>query len=144
MLGALLLCASSVLAQGAFIRDDSFDFRGIHHFSVHGQDENHLFTDLGTSSDFSLFKIHLKTGGNLGPNPTNTWWLNKIEMDIDNNGTIDGVVQHSGLSEHTFTHAFPEPLNGLREDHTIRFKLQFLNQQSGLTERTVYETITNY
>src|SRR5215470_11424894 len=36
-------------AQGAFARDDAYDFRGVHAFAVHGPDPDHLKAEIGTA-----------------------------------------------------------------------------------------------
>ena len=54
-------------AQTGFQRIDAYDFRGVHSFTVHGPDPDHLTDSFESQADFGLFKIHLKAGSNVGP-----------------------------------------------------------------------------
>lgn len=143
LFGIILLGFAWVsLAQaGFFQRNDLYDFRGLHSFSVNGPDPDNLFPKFDSPADFLTFKIRLKAGSNLGPSPGGPWWwLNKIEVDVNNDGTFEATT--TGAT--TFQHTFAAPPDGVKSTHDVAFKLQFIAPGGGATTRTVVHTVTSY
>ncbi|HXC67585.1 MAG TPA: alpha/beta fold hydrolase, partial [Nitrospiraceae bacterium] len=136
----ILVCLVAKEATGSFVRNDSYEFRGLHALSIHGRDPDHLFLDLGSEADFRRFRFFIKANSQLGPDPQGYWWLNSVEMDIND----DGIVEVTTSTQQYYNYTFPEPPNGIQQDHAIRFRMYFTNANNQGTWRTVYITVTVY
>ena len=123
---ALLTCASMPgVAQGAFVRNDAFDFNGVHQLQLGGPNINSVTANLVTAVDWRTFKINVKTGTQF----PGFWFVNAVEIDWTGDGSWDVEVSNSGLHSHTY----PQPGSSSGDVYTIRFRLKFSSTLGGQT-----------
>ncbi len=112
---------ASVKSQTNFVRNDSFDFEGVHEFiAAYDPNNNNVKYFINSDSDFPLFKLHiLKNRLNL-ISPTGPWIVVHYKVVIDGNTVQDWT----SADEMTISHSFPSP-SGISANHTFSFQIDY-------------------
>lgn len=80
---AVCLSSSAFTQSDIFVRNDGYDFTGLHYLKVGGSNPDNFNILITSDSDFRRFKLQLP--GRFRPDPY--WLVNKIRVDMNNDGT---------------------------------------------------------
>lgn len=134
-----ILCSNlPVLGQSNFSRNDNYDFTGKHYIRAFGSDLNNFSIKIESNSDFhNNFKLHvIKSRLDLAPD----YFANKYQVDMNNDGTWEQGWTTS--NEKTISYNYPNPGNGISENHTIKIEIDYSNGLGQHWQRTKYHQVT--
>lgn len=130
---AVCLSSSAFTQSDIFVRNDGYDFTGLHYLKVGGSNPDNFNILITSDSDFRRFKLQLP--GRFRPDPY--WLVNKIRVDMNNDGTWeqDWTDQATVVSYY-----YPSPPDGISANHTVKVEVEW-NTFTGNVYRTRYHQI---
>ena len=134
----LLASPSALYSQANFVRDDNFDYHGLHALSISDDQVNPTVT-IATDFDWGLFKLYVRTGQEVNDN----WHVNRVIVDMNDDGIPEANI--GPYSEGIASYQFPTPPSGTSVTYHPRVDIEYKTSLTGGSapyNKTVYGTIT--
>jgi hypothetical protein len=124
LLSVFIICfTNSVFSQSAFNRNDNYDFRGKHHFSLYGSTIDNLNIHIESNSDFRKFKFYAKSRYWIWLG--DAYFVTRMRVDMNSDGIWE--QEWTTSDEINVSYNYPNPPNGISANHTITVEIHFVN-----------------